>query len=48
MAGDWHQHQVFDGTYSFDDLLNWHEMQAVKMVNQKRQKDFEELMKGNV
>ena len=30
MAGMWKQHEVFDGTYDFDDLLDAHEMLAVK------------------
>jgi len=46
MAGAWQQHEVFDGTYSFADLLDWHEMQKVKLENQKRMKDWDDLMKG--
>ena len=36
MAGDWEQHEVYDGTYDIVDLLDWHEMQAVKAENQRR------------
>lgn len=46
MAGDWAQHQVFDGTYNFDDLLDWHEMSRVKGENQKRMQEYREMMKG--
>ena len=28
-AGMWRQHEVFDGTYDFDDLLDAHEIMAV-------------------
>ena len=36
MAGMWKQHEVFDGTYDFDDLLDAHEMLAVKAANSMR------------
>lgn len=36
MAGMWKQHEVFDGTYDFDDLLDAHEMLAVKASNAMR------------
>jgi len=36
MAGDWKQHETWDGTYTMDDLLDWHEMQAVKQENEQR------------
>lgn len=36
MAGMWKQHEVFDGTYDFDDLLDAHEMLAVKAANAMR------------
>jgi hypothetical protein len=36
MAKDWAQHEVWDRTYSLDDLLDWHEMAIVKAENQKR------------
>lgn len=35
-AGMWRQHEVFDGTYDFDDLLDAHELMAVKAENQRR------------
>lgn len=46
MAGDWKQHEVFDGTYSFDDLLDWHEIQAVKIENQKRYQEWQKANRG--
>ena len=36
IAGMWRQHEVFDGTYDFDDLLDAHEMLAVKAINADR------------
>lgn len=36
LAGSWQQHQLWDGTYTYDDLLDWHEMQAVKCENEMR------------
>lgn len=44
MAGVWQQHQVFDGTYTIDDLLDAHEMLIVKAENQRR---FQEWQKAN-
>lgn len=41
-AGMWRQHEVFDGTYDFDDLLDAHEMMAVKAINAKRAHDAAE------
>lgn len=35
-AGIWAQHQMWDGTYDFDDLLDAHEMLAVKAENERR------------
>lgn len=35
-AGDWKQHEIWDGTYSLDDLYDWHEMSAVKEENKQR------------
>lgn len=37
LAGMWRQHEVFDGTYDFDDLLDAHEILAVKSINAIRQ-----------
>jgi cytochrome c-type biogenesis protein CcmH/NrfG len=35
MTGAWQQHEVWDGTYNYDDLLDWHEMNEVKQRNEK-------------
>jgi len=32
----WRQHEVFDGTYDFEDLLDAHELMAVKAINKAR------------
>jgi hypothetical protein len=32
----WQQHEVWDGTYDFDDLLDAHEIMAIKAINAKR------------
>jgi len=39
----WAHHQVKDGTYSFKDLLDAHELLDFKEINQAR---FEEWMKA--
>lgn len=36
MAGVWQQHQLWDGTYTLDDLLDAHEWLAVKAENSRR------------
>lgn len=35
-AGIWRQHEMWDGTYDFDDLLDAHEMLAVHAINKQR------------
>jgi hypothetical protein len=40
MAGAWQQYQVWDGTYTFDDLLDWHEMKTVSNINEGIAQDF--------
>lgn len=47
MVGDWQQHQVWDGTYLYDDLLDWHEMRAVKVENEKRLNMYSQSQKEN-
>jgi hypothetical protein len=32
----WKQHEIWDGTYSFDDLLDAHEILAVTHENERR------------
>lgn len=41
-VGMWRQHEVFDGTYDFDDLLDAHEIMAVKAINAKRAQEAAE------
>ncbi|WP_302225955.1 DUF6889 family protein [Veillonella magna] len=36
VADMWRQHEVRDGTYSFRDLLDAHEIMAVKAENRRR------------
>ena len=36
VAGWWRQHEAWDGTYDFDDLLDAHELLAVKAANEAR------------
>lgn len=40
MAGMWRQHEVWDGTYTIDDLLDAHEMLLVKGENEERMKEY--------
>ena len=42
MAGVWRQHEVWDGTYTIDDLLDWYEMEAVRIENERRAKEARE------
>lgn len=35
-AGMWKQHEVWDGTYTFDDLLDAVELMQVKNENERR------------
>ena len=39
VAGLWRQHELSDGTYDFDDLLDAHELLAVKAENARRMQD---------
>jgi hypothetical protein len=40
MAGDWKQKELWDGSYTLQDLMDWHEMQVVKNENQRRQEEY--------
>ena len=46
MAGMWKQHEVFDGTYDFDDLLDAHEMLSVKAANAMRAAEAQKHTQG--
>jgi hypothetical protein len=35
----WQQHETWDGTYTLDDLLNAHEILAVKNENEHRARE---------
>jgi len=48
MAGDWRQCEVWDGTYSWDDLLDWHEMSLVKHENERRHHEWQNMSRGNL
>lgn len=41
-AGYWKQHEVFDGTYTIDDLLDIHELLLIKSENEKRHRESEQ------
>jgi hypothetical protein len=45
IAGDWKQHEVWDGTYTFKDLLDWHEIAQVKAENERRYREWMEMNK---
>jgi len=36
VEGMWRQHELWDGTYTLDDLLDIHEILLVKYENQRR------------
>ena len=38
-AALWRPHELSDGTYDFDDLLDAHELLAVKAENARRMQD---------
>ena len=41
--GLWQQHEVWDGTYTLEDLLDAHEMLAIRAENDKRARDWAEM-----
>jgi hypothetical protein len=48
MAGMWKQHEAWDGTYTLDDLLDAHEMLAIKNENEKRAMEAAKMKEGGV
>jgi hypothetical protein len=46
MAKEWQQYQVWDGTYTLDDLLDWHEMAAARNENSRRAQDAARRLAG--
>jgi hypothetical protein len=37
---------VWDGTYTFKDLLDWHEIADVKAENERRHREWQEANKS--
>ena len=46
MAKMWKQCEVWDGTYTFSDLLDAHEILAVENENQHRAHEHDELQRS--
>lgn len=42
--GYWRQHELWDGTYTLDDLLDIHEMIVVKQENERRAHEAQKLL----
>lgn len=42
----WRQHELWDGTYTLDDLADYHEMQMVAAENDKRAQAAAELQRN--
>ena len=40
MAGHWRQHELWDGTYTIDDLANMHEIMLVQAENEQIMQDY--------
>jgi len=38
--GEWQQHELWNGTYTFDDLVDWHEMFTVREENKRRAQEY--------
>ncbi|WP_302815481.1 DUF6889 family protein [Selenomonas flueggei] len=46
IAGKWQQHELWDGTYTFNDLLDVHEIMLVEGENRWREREYEEAQRG--
>lgn len=46
VAGMWRQHETWDGTYTFDDLLDAHEVLMVQEKNKQRAREAAERNSG--
>jgi hypothetical protein len=46
LAGVWKHHELFDGTYTFADLMDVHEMLDVKEKNEADFHHWKEARKG--
>ncbi len=42
----WKQHELWDGTYTLDDLLDIIEMLEVKAENERRADDYQKSISG--
>jgi len=40
LNGYWKQHELWDGTYDLDDLLDIHQLMAVKQENERRASEY--------
>lgn len=40
MADKWQQHQLWDNTYTIDDLADIHEILLIEAINKKRADDY--------
>jgi len=40
MAGHWRQHELWDGTYTIDDLADMHEIMLVQAENEQIMQDY--------
>jgi hypothetical protein len=44
IAGYWKHREIWDGTYTLDDLLDIIEVMEVKNENERRQREYDEMM----
>jgi len=42
VAGMWRQHEVWDGRYTFSDLMDAHEILIVREENKRRAEEYAE------
>lgn len=40
IAGHWRQHELWDGTYTIDDLADIHEMMIIQNENEQIMRDY--------
>ena len=40
MAGHWRQHELWDGTYTLDDLADMHEIMLVQSENEQIMQEY--------
>jgi len=46
IAERWQQHELWDGTYTFGDLLDMHEILLVEQENRRRAEAYAERERG--